>query len=194
MKRICELTAQKACSDLKYWSNDCGELHHWGEFDITEDELPEPLKKAYRNTWSENYDFYCYLMETAKDGYCVALIAEYDKTYGEDVGKTVEELWEQAKTEAHLLENHKEFDAASFYVCERSGFDDCHEVIVCFPANIKKEELEAASRVMNEIIYHEGCSCSGCTHYYSDFKNDAGECFCSYYGGSTDGSGCGHKK
>ena len=49
---------------LKYWSNACGELHHQGEYDLTNiSELPEELQRAYENLWEEGNGCLEYLVE-----------------------------------------------------------------------------------------------------------------------------------
>lgn len=63
--------------DLHYWSNGCGELHHWGEYGIEENELPAELQEMYHSLWVEDeFGLYCYLAEF-KGQYGIALIAEY---------------------------------------------------------------------------------------------------------------------
>ena len=38
---------------LNFWCSRCGDLHYHGEYDITEDDLPSPLRYAYNKLWSE---------------------------------------------------------------------------------------------------------------------------------------------
>ena len=33
---------------ITFWSNCCGDLHHNGEYDVSEEQLPEELQRAYR--------------------------------------------------------------------------------------------------------------------------------------------------
>ena len=137
---------------IKYWSNAAGDLHHHGQYDITEDELPEELKRAYNDLYSEGYGSFCYLVETEK-GYGIALVNEYDEITAENYNMTMEDLFKVVSRDANLVIETPEFSNADVYVGERTGFDECHEIIVVFPATVSKEEFSKAAESLSEILY-----------------------------------------
>ena len=134
---------------INYWCNACGDLHHHGEYDITEDELPDALKRAYNEIWGEDYGSLCYLVDT-DEGYGIALINEYDRVTAEDSGVSMEALFGYAVTDAMEVRASTLFDKATVYVTEFSGFDECHELIVVFPADIDKETFQKAADALYE--------------------------------------------
>lgn len=80
--------------NMKYWSNVCGDLYdgnYDGDKEISEQDLPAPLQRAYKELWEE--DLGAYLCEYCGQ-YCIALNNEY---YLEDLqqdipGATVKDL------------------------------------------------------------------------------------------------------
>ena len=45
---------EELSAHLKYWCNACGELHHYGEYDLKDiSELPEELQRAYKELWKD---------------------------------------------------------------------------------------------------------------------------------------------
>lgn len=86
-------------NDLKYWCNACGELHHFGEYEITEEELPDDLKSAYSELWNDGLGSLCYLVTYRNENY-IALVNEYDDTFATDIGKTMDEVYLMAKCNA----------------------------------------------------------------------------------------------
>ena len=138
---------------INYWCNACGDLHHHGEYDITEAELPDPLKRAYNELWGEDYGSLCYLVDT-EEGYGIALINEYDRVTAEDCGVSMEALFGYAVADAMEVRASDLFDKTTVYVTEFSGFDECHELIVVFPADIDKDTFQkAADALYNEYAY-----------------------------------------
>ncbi len=138
---------------LKYWSNACGDLHHHGEYDITEANLPEPLKRCYHDLWGEDYGSLCYLVES-RDGYGIALINEYDECFADDCGLSMDDLFKSTMTDAFDVSKCELFSEASVYAAEYCGFDDCHELIVVFPAYISRETFQrAADALYNKYAY-----------------------------------------
>ena len=139
--------------ELKYWSNALGELHHYGEYDITEEELPEELKYALENLFDKSGGSLCYLAET-KNGYGVALLNEYDKTTAENAGDiTMEELFETLKKDAAEMSKCEELKKVQIIAAEKTGVDNSHELIVVLPANISVEEFEKAVSVIDGLAY-----------------------------------------
>lgn len=64
-------------SKLKFWCSGCGDLHYHGERHITEDDLPVPLKYAYKELWSEGSGCREYLVDY-NGNYYLAIECEYD--------------------------------------------------------------------------------------------------------------------
>ena len=143
--------AKKLGEAVKYWSNSCGELHKNGLFDITEEELPVPLQRAYQELWGEDYGSYCYLVETP-DGYGAALINEYDLCFAEDCGLTMDDLFETACQDAGEIAGHDAFENARVYVGEFSDFNECHDLIVVFPADTPVEAFHKAAKLLYEEL------------------------------------------
>lgn len=70
---------------LNFWCNGCGDLHYNGKRDIQEEELPDPLKQAYHELWSEGAGCLEYLVDY--DGiYYLAIEGEYIQEELEDDG------------------------------------------------------------------------------------------------------------
>lgn len=137
---------------IKYWSNSVGELHHHGKQDITEEQLPSELKRAYNELWSDEYGCYCYLVETPK-GYGIALINEYDKWFSDDCGLSDEELFKSAIKDALIIADDSAFSKADIYLGESMGIDRCHELAIIFPADISKEEFDLATARLETLVY-----------------------------------------
>lgn len=115
---------------LKYWSNACGELHHQGEYDLTNiSELPEELQRAYENLWEEGNGCLEYLVEY--DGkYYIALISEFDNTFANDNGLSMDKLYERVKFNALKLYEEELFLDTFLIIGKETGFNECHEI--CF--------------------------------------------------------------
>ena len=138
---------------LRYWSNSMGELHHYGEYDITEQELPEPLQRVYREfVIFEQYGSRCYLCETEK-GYGIALVNEYDASYADDCKLSMDSMFLCAAVEAAALCVRPEFQNAEIYLGECCGMEGCHELCVIFPASIEQKEFYAAADVLETSVY-----------------------------------------
>lgn len=131
---------------LKYWSNACGELHYHGEYDLTNIlELPEELKRAYKELWEEGNGCLEYLVEY--DGkYYIALISEFDDTFANDNGLSMDELYERAKFNALKLYEKELFLNTLLVIGKETGFDGCHEICFLVPATESKniyDEIES---------------------------------------------------
>ena len=130
---------------LKYWSNACGELHHHGEYDLTNIlELPEELQRAYKELWEEGNGCLEYLVEY--DGkYYIAFIREFDDTFANDNGLSMDELYERAKFNAIKLYEKELFLNTFLIIGKETGFGECHEICFLVPATESKniyDEIE----------------------------------------------------
>ena len=143
---------EKMLEDLKYWSNSLGELHHRGEYDIEESGLPEELRRAYRTLWTADSGFLCYLAEYM-GMYGIALINEFSGEYADSHFFTMDELFCKLKKKAEELWNVKSFQSVAAILGRCSGFDDCHEFIIFFPADTEQEMFNRAADFMYENVY-----------------------------------------
>lgn len=138
---------------IEFWSNCCGDLHYHGKYDIEEEDLPDELKRAYYELWGEDYGSLCYLVET-DEGYGIALIDEYDGFTAEKADVSMDELFDLLVSDAFHVAESKKFESATVYAMEYSGFLECHELVVVFPANIEKETFQnAADALYKEYSY-----------------------------------------
>lgn len=150
---------------IRFWSNGCGELHHFGEDDITEEELPPELKPY----WEEYIcDGYVYLVNfPGSEGERVngiALTTEYgvpcefsgtDKEWDRAMAASLE----SAFADVIKLSAFPEFQDAKVYLLEESGFDSRHELFVAFrastevaDASISVDELKASILLFYKIM------------------------------------------
>ena len=101
-------------ADIIYWSNCTGDLYAPTKIgepfdkDITEEELPQELKRANNELWGEDYGSYCYLAQKGED-YVVLLVNEYDKEWMEEYDFTHEDV----KNRAYAVKEY----------CEENGID-----------------------------------------------------------------------
>jgi len=137
--------------EIRYWSNAIGELHDRG-IDISEKELPLELQRAYKEPWTDEFGSLCYLVETPQ-GYGIALLNEYDECYADDCNLTMDELFQSALKDGEKITCHSEFQNANIYIGEYSGFLECHELYVIFPAATPVEEFKAAALLLDELAY-----------------------------------------
>jgi len=156
-------TIRRYNADLKYWSSACGELHQWGIKDITEDELPDELKKIYHEWWEENKDGnYCYLAEY-RGIYGIALVNEYHELYE---GKPYEYNYELAEKVAKYMDalygNESEYadldTKVEVLLAKAIGFpcdeDMATEVVVFVPAGVEKSYFDEISKKFAKIAYN----------------------------------------
>ncbi|MDE6625599.1 MAG: hypothetical protein K2K56_04430 [Lachnospiraceae bacterium] len=152
MKIIEYENTKKLLDDLKYWCNSLGELHHHGEYDIKEDDLPEELKKAYNTLWTDGSGSLCYLVEY-KGNYGIALINEFDMEFARDNAITMEEMLKKMKIKASLFGKLEAFQDTIILLGEYSGFDDCHEFITILPVDVEKERFNTVADLLYKHVY-----------------------------------------
>jgi predicted RNA-binding Zn-ribbon protein involved in translation (DUF1610 family) len=151
---------------VQYWSSAVGDLHCHGKFDITEEDLPWPLR--YANTWLK-YDWYAfqaYLVDTSS-GFGVALIALYDYNFGDDNGLDGEGLFDSAIEDAKTLEKKlNAFVKAEVLVTEDTD-PDGHELVVFLPIRqsavdsgrlLMPKDVDDVCQVMLETVYGDATS------------------------------------
>lgn len=140
-------------SAIKYWSNSMGELHHHGEYDITEEDLPDELRHVYQEIdCFEQYGSRVYLTETEK-GYGIALINEYDECFAKDCNLSMDNLFVSALVDAVAIRSCPEFKNASIYLAKELGFESSHELAVIFPASISKAAFDKAAKLLDDTVY-----------------------------------------
>lgn len=143
---------QKLLEDLKYWSNALGELHHRGEFDIKESGLPEELQHAYRKLWTAGSGSLCYLAEY-KGRYGIVLINEFSEEYADNHFLTMDGLFCKLKEKAEAFQRMETFQCTTAILGRLSGFEDCHEFIIFFPADTGREEFDRAAELLCVDVY-----------------------------------------
>lgn len=145
---------QKRANAIKYWCNACGELHHHGKFDISEEELPKPLRRAYNTLWEEGAaGCCCYLVETKEVGYGIALIAEYDEYYAKECGLTMDEMFDMLLKDMESLAAYDALWCAHLYALEYAGCNECHELAIVLPANLPQADWEAVKDAVEVTVY-----------------------------------------
>ncbi len=154
-------SAEKYQEDLRYWSNACGELHRYGERDITEEELPPELQKAYSEIWEEcPWGLFCYLAEyEGKTG--IALIAEYHE-YTDEGYEGEENNNEQANKVMKLLAQKYQDTDYVLIKGRELGFpgrtpegdgDNATELVLFLPCPVSKEEFDAVTDYFGHAAY-----------------------------------------
>lgn len=153
MSQVIRYTNQKKYNDdLKYWSNACGELHHFGQEDITEDELPEELKPIYREYWEEDKDGHCTYLVQYKGVNGIALIDEYYET---EEGHPCDNNYEQASKAAKIIAKN---DDCTVLLAKELGFESANdgqatELVVFMPTTISKNRFDQISKELISVAY-----------------------------------------
>ena len=138
-------------NEIKYWCNGVGELHNQG-VSISVDDLPSELQRAYKDLWTDEFGSLCYLVETPQ-GCGVALLNEYDECFSKDCRLTMDELFQSVLKDSEIISKRSEFQSADIYIGEHSGFCECHELIVVFPASFPVEDFKTAAALLDELAY-----------------------------------------
>lgn len=139
-------------SDLKYWSNSCGDLRNIKQEDITEDELPEELKPIYREYWEEDKDgHYTYIVQY-KGVNGIALIDEYYET---EEGHPCGNNYKQALKVAEIIAKN---DDCTVLLAKELGFESTDdgqatELVVFMPATISKDRFNKISKELISVAY-----------------------------------------
>lgn len=141
---------QKYGEDLSYFCNACGELHYHGKYDITEEQLPEALKRAYNDLWTDCTGSLCYLVEY-KGEYGIALINEFDDYYAENSNTTMDSLFEHMKVKAEEYSKMEEFQTTTILLANEMGFCECHEFVVIMPCDTEKELFDKIAKILEGI-------------------------------------------
>lgn len=140
---------------LKYWCNATGDLHRQGDFNITEEDLPAPLRRAFRELWKENAGgANCYLAETEQDGLGIALIGEYDHESADELQLSMPEYLDIVIQDAEILASRETLWSAHIYVLENAGeFPEAHLMIIFLPAAIPERDFDAACETVQSDLY-----------------------------------------
>ena len=142
---------QKRANAIKYWCNACGELGK----NVTENTLPMPLRRAYKELWEESAaGCNCYIVETKDVGYGIALVAEYDQYFANECGLTMDEMFDQLLLDLASLSACEELWCAHAYVLGCGGDFDCHELAIVVPANIPSADWEFIKDAVEVTVYN----------------------------------------
>lgn len=135
-------TTDEMNAHLKYWSNACGDLHKHGKRDIDNpSELPKELQIAYSLLWEEGNGCLEYLAEY-KGRYYIALINEFDEQFASDAKMSMSELYKTLKEHALNLYHNYAFQNTILLTGNKTGIDNCHEVIFLVPAMVSKHTYD----------------------------------------------------
>lgn len=137
--------------NMKYWCNACGELHHHGEYEIEEKDLPDELLRAYQELWTDGTGSYCYLCEY-KGAYYVSLVNEFwdDEDAGEP-SKTREYFNKALNSGRRLSAVLKEP-----VIVAEPNVDTIHAaVIVLVPAETSKKRFLRIGQLLYEHAYED---------------------------------------
>ena len=137
---------------ITFWSNCCGDLHHNGEYDVSEEQLPEELQRAYRELWEEGNGCLEYLLEYG-GRYYVALSAEFDGDYADMLGLSMDELYTVGKRNALKLYCTDLFKDTLLLMAKKPLDGDCHEFIFLVPAMESKEVYDEIEKEISEKIW-----------------------------------------
>lgn len=137
---------------ITFWSNCCGDLHHNGEYDVSEEQLPEELQRAYRELWEEGNGCLEYLLEYG-GRYYVALSAEFDGDYADMLGLSMGELYTVGKCNALKLYCTDLFKDTLLLMAKKPLDGDCHEFIFLVPAMESKEVYDEIEKEISEKIW-----------------------------------------
>lgn len=151
---------------VSFWSNASGDLFDANKpvgdptaiETITKDELPEPLRYAYENLWSEGYSGLCYLVHTPETGYGVALSYEvaYDEPPIEE--SEVDALFDNLVNIAVAL---KVRFGGELMVAERTsdGYDEYHQLMIVLPAHpfVTATDMEDINRAADGMLWGGLC-------------------------------------
>lgn len=132
---------------IKYWSNACGELHHRGEYDITEMDLPAPLRIAFNEAYGHGA-FMNYLVET-DEGFGISSEISIDKSYAKHLGVSFEEVFETLVSTTLEVARHAELNGCTIYLFE--NIEGIHEAVFVFPPDIDAESMEAAAVIIKQL-------------------------------------------
>lgn len=141
--------------DLKYWCNGLGELHFHGQYDITKEELPKPLRHAYENLLTDACGSICYLVDY-KDEYFIALVNEFEyfitlANESEENGQGNEAVFHAMREKARLFRQLHEFRDAIILLGENTGIS-CHEFITLLPAGTDKETFSQVASILRNNL------------------------------------------
>lgn len=131
---------------LKFWCSGCGDLHYHGERDITEEELPEPLRYAYHHLWSEGAGCLEYITEY--DGeYYLAIEYEYDKDEYLQFRGAVQKM--------NQLLADPAFDGCRMVIGEGTEPDDRSGIYALIPAKTSEEDFNKLEMQVVKALYNE---------------------------------------
>ena len=133
--------------DLKYWCNALGELCWYGA-SVTEEMLPDELRRAYHDGWSRGYNGLCYLTQftdsrdterNVKPGYKIALVYEFNTDERDGMPVPYRHVQDMARC---ILRDGLPEDIK--ILCgDGTGFGGCHEIILLLPADCGHDRVDA---------------------------------------------------
>lgn len=131
---------------IKYWSNSSGELHYHGKRDITEDELPEILRRAYQNVYNRYDAFPSYLVET-NNGYGLSIEWCVDEDYARSFGLSLEDVALKMEELLTAYRQNYSLRGSDIYLFEGTEVDG-NTVVFVFPADIPLKRIRLAAKTI----------------------------------------------
>jgi hypothetical protein len=153
MSKVIDLN--KHIDKYKYWSNSLGETHHWGEYDITPEELPKELKRVYDELYYKDRSGVSQYLAEYDGEYGISLEADYDIDYANDMCISYDELIKAAMIKADLIATkfpqYKVFFGKDFY----KWSDDSKESVlgIFMPWNTSIEDYKMVGTVVECVVY-----------------------------------------
>lgn len=134
---------------IRYWSNSLGELHHHGEYDIVESELPAELRAAYNTAYGHSC-LRSYLVETA-DGYGISCEMSFDRDCAKTLGVHHHKVFEAIVSTVISGARNEALNGCVIYLFEDIETYNEHEIVFVFPADIDTASLSEADIFMKQV-------------------------------------------
>ncbi len=139
-----------------YWSNCTGDLHHNAEYWIDNvEDLPKELQVAYNELWSDSYWANCYIAEF-NGKYGIALEAEYDNYFAEELKVSCKELDNMVKDKAVELANkYSEYDVIFGEDTIKWSNGEVNSAMIIFmPWNVGNEKFLEVQEYFDSMCYN----------------------------------------
>lgn len=156
-----ESVKENAVTSVKYWSNERGELFRpikegedlWSNR-IQKEDLPDALKTAYEQLWTNESGSSCYLVD-AYGTYGVALVAEFAKNI---FFSNSAEMLNECRDEMLKMLVEEKIPYVTTYADAKRG-----EVVTVLPWYSSRENLDKVDNFLCVAVYRRGVT-------YEDYK------------------------
>jgi hypothetical protein len=138
-----------------YWSNSCGETHHWGEYDIEPEELPKELKRVLDDLFVENkFGLNVYLTEFGGE-YGISIEANYNEEDADNIYVPYDDLLKTVMVKADLIATKFPQYKILFGkdVIDWSDSSKDSIMTVFMPWDISEQDFDATGEIVGRIAY-----------------------------------------